>query len=285
MSRSLPQSISSLINNDPRDFDYMISNNIKPLGQIVARNYPGDMQMIQRTIRSRLKTNFVPGYLPRVLPISMAQSTTGRTNPEELRVYGPGSFFFNLYQILYLDRVNSPGAGAGGGARAGMGAGVRGRGPQDLKQLGFTYPPGYTMNDTVRTILYEIIQATNSNRTTPDAPQTTGVTKTLIDKINHGYEVHQARLPQQLWSNQPPVFYQGSFRKLIEPNMNEIVQGHVSTAGRSDASKKAVVAAALRNMRDYEFIMALKQIMDEIQQGGLTLNQQNHPGLWSMRSS
>lgn len=152
----------------------------------------------------------------------------------------------------------------------------------NAQTFGFTYPIHFKMDAVVEQILLEVINGTTSPQAIlPDVRSTHNVFKSLIDKINRGYSVHQSRLPNQIWGNIPPEFEHKSFKTLKEPNVNEIVSKHPSTKGKSDASKKAVVAAALRNMRDYEFIMALKQIMQEANSD--TISQTDTPGLWSMR--
>jgi hypothetical protein len=166
-----------------------------------------------------------------------------------MKVFGPGSFFFNLMQMLVLHNNNT----STGTTRPGL----------IPRELGFTYPSQFKMDDTIYTLLMDILSNQPTRSQVSSIPTTNRVSIDFKQRIRNSYATHQARLQTQLWGDDPPTvtISQGGNWTVTEPNMNELVNSHVATKEKSASSKKAIVAAALRNMREFEMVTALYRLL------------------------
>jgi hypothetical protein len=221
--------------------------NIVPFAHGIARNYPADLRVIQKRIQSVLKTNLVPGYLPRQLPpLVRVQAGAGGafgagaapgvgggggqeyySDSDLHRVFGKGSFFYSAYHLVQRD---SP-----------------------------------LLSDHVKEILSSILSNPHAEqRPVAYTPVQDRRSVNVLQKVQKGFSEYQTR-PQKVIFGEVPVLVQGSLVEYSEPNLRALVGARA--AHRSEASKKSVIAAALRNMREYEMLNTLDAIFRELSRG------------------
>lgn len=233
------------------DFERLLYQTVVPFGKRIALRYPYDLHGVQKQIRSIMKANLVSGYLPKRLPPEAigaggagGAGSSGHvarlpylySSSDLHRVFGKDSFFFNAFQLVYPNdaRAFQPYM---------RDSAVLQQLPQPMKQKLLSILSGQNVvaEDPVR--VQQLLQAN------------------LVDKVRKGLSEYKAR-PQGVILGHFPQLTRDSLVDYEEPKLRDLVDAQA--AHRSVASKKSVIAAALRNMREYEMLNTLHEIFVEL---------------------